>query len=150
MYLEYFDLPRLSDSLIENVYDTIKKNNNIAYSSQGNTDAENYEYFSSITASDELIKFTKSIFDFDHLTHIFFLTGDLPMHVDNLDIRSKAYNYVIESGGGRTNIHNENKEIIESYDIDLHRWHLLDVSQNHSVSIPNPPRILVTVTPKKD
>lgn len=34
-------------------------------------------------------------------------------------------------------------------DINLHRWHILDVSQNHSVSIPNPPRILITVSPMK-
>jgi len=147
MYLEYLDLPKLPENLIENVYETIKTSKK--YTSQGNTDAENYEHFSSINASNELKKFTQSIFDFEHLTHIFFLTDDLPMHIDNLDVRSKAYNYVIESGGGNTNIYNQEAELIESYDIDLHRWHILDVSQNHSVSIPNPPRILVTVTPKK-
>jgi len=106
-------------------------------------------YFSSIDASKKLKQFTESYFNFDHITHIFVLSDDLPTHVDNLDVRSKAYNYVIESGGGSTNIYTQDKVMIESYDINLHRWHILDVSQNHSVSIPNPPRILITVSPMK-
>lgn len=147
MYLEYLDLPKLSEDLIEDVYNTINTSNK--YTSQGNTDAENYEHFSSIDASKKLKQFTESIFNFDHITHIFVLSDDLPTHVDNLDVRSKAYNYVIESGGGRTNIYTQDKVMIESYDINLHCWHILDVSQNHSVSIPNPPRILITVSPIK-
>ena len=147
MYLEYLDLPKLSEDLIKDVYNTI--NTSDKYTSQGNTDAENYEHFSSIDASKKLKQFTESIFNFDHITHIFVLSDDLPTHVDNLDVRSKAYNYVIESGGGRTNIYTQDKVMIESYDINLHRWHILDVSQNHSVSIPNPPRILITVSPMK-
>lgn len=145
MYLTYLNLPKLSEELVQDVYDTIASGSK--YTSQGNTDAERYEHFSSIAASKKLRQFTESIFDFRHTTHIFVLSDNLPVHIDNLDVRTIAYNYVIKSGAGSTNIHNEKKELIESYNIDLHRWHILDVSQNHSVLIPDPPRILVTVSP---
>ncbi len=59
MYLEYLDLPKLSEDLIKDVYNTI--NTSDKYTSQGNTDAENYEHFSSIDASKKLKQFTESI-----------------------------------------------------------------------------------------
>lgn len=148
MYLEYLNLPKIPDDLINNVFNTIAAGRK--YTSQGRTEAEIYEHFSSIEANKDLKQFTESIFNFPHLTHIFFLTDDLPIHVDNLDVRKEAYNYVIQSGDGCTNIHDTDKNIIESYKIKLHTWHRLDVSQYHSVSVPNPPRILITVTPIKD
>ena len=68
--------------------------------------------------------------------------------MDNSSCRDIAFNYVIKSGNGSTRFHREktDESMYEEYIIDLHRWHKLDVSKLHSVYIPDPPRIVVTVS----
>jgi len=80
------------------------------------------------------------------------LSADLPVHMDNIDVRNVAFNYVIQSGNGSTRFHREktNESIYEDHVIDTHRWHKLDVSKFHSVTIPLPPRIVVTVSTLKE
>lgn len=149
--LEYLDhLPKIPEDIIEDIYFTVATGER--YTSQGDTEASTYQCFSSIDASEKLKKFTQSLFNFEHDTHIFVLSADLPVHIDNLTCRDIAFNYVIKSGDGSTNFHTEktDESMYEKHVIDLHRWHKLDVAKFHSVYIPNPPRIIVTVSTFKE
>jgi hypothetical protein len=149
--LEYLDhLPKIPEDIIEDIHIIVDTSER--YTSQGDTEATAYQSFSSINASDKLKKFTESVFDFEHDTHIFVLSADLPVHMDNASCRDVAFNYVIQSGNGSTRFHKEktNESMYEEHVIDLHRWHKLDVSKFHSVYIPEPPRIVVTVSTFKD
>ena len=149
--LEYLDhLAKIPNDLIEDIYTSIDTGEK--YTSQGDTEASTYQCFSSITASDKLKKFTESLFNFKHDTHIFVLSADLPVHMDNLSCRDVAFNYVIQSGNGSTRFHREktDESMYEEHVIDLYRWHKLDVSKFHSVTIPTPPRIVITVSTLKE
>lgn len=143
--VEYLDLGRIPDYLIVDIYQTIRNTPpKERHSVPEGTDAEKYNAWNSINASDKLKEFVKTLFDFEHDVHIFVLSGDLPVHKDNT--RNVAYNYVLETGGSTTNFHDEDKVLIEENDIATFHWHRLNVSNFHSVSIPNPPRVLVSVS----
>lgn len=145
MNVEYLDLPKIPEELIVDIYQTIR---NTApkerHSVPEGTDAEKHNAWNSIKASEKLKEFTRSLFDFEHDVHIFVLSGDLPVHKDNT--RDVAYNYVLETGGASTNFHNEEKVLVEENFIEPFRWHKLDVKEFHSVLIPQPPRVLVSVS----
>ncbi len=145
MNVEYLDLPKIPENLIVDIYQTIRNTEpNLRHSVPEGTDAEKHNAWNSIKASEQLKEFTRSIFNFEHDVHIFVLSGDLPIHKDNT--RDVAYNYVLETGGASTNFHNENKELIEEHNIETFKWHKLNVKEFHSVSIPQPPRVLVSVS----
>lgn len=145
MNVDYLDLPRIPDHLIVDIYQTIR---NTApkerHSVPEGTDAEKSNAWNSIKASNALKEFTRNIFSFEHDVHIFVLSGDLPVHKDNT--RDVAYNYVLETGGASTNFHDEEKNIIEQHSIERFKWHKLDVKNYHSVQIPEPPRVVVSVS----
>lgn len=145
MNVEYLDLPKIPEELIVDIYQTIR---NTApkerHSVPEGTDAEKHNAWNSIKASEKLKEFTRSLFDFEHDVHIFVLSGDLPVHKDNT--RDVAYNYVLETGGASTNFHDEEKILVEENFIEPFRWHKLDVKEFHSVLIPQPPRVLVSVS----
>lgn len=145
MNVEYLDLPKIPEDIIVDIYQTIR---NTApkerHSVPEGTDAEKYNAWNSIKASDKLKEFTKSLFNFEHDVHIFVLSGDLPVHKDNT--RDVAYNYVLETGGASTNFHNADKMLVEEHNIEPFCWHKLDVKEFHSVLIPQPPRVLVSVS----
>lgn len=145
MNLEYLDLPKLPEELIVDVYQTIRNTPaKERHSNKDGTDAEKNAAWNSIKASEDLKRFTETLFDFNHDVHIFVLSDDLPMHKDNT--RDTAYNYVLETGGAVTNFHDNDGNIIESHPINTFQWHKLDVSNYHSVSIPNGPRIVISVS----
>lgn len=145
MNIEYLNFPKIPEELIVDIYQTIRNTPvENRYSNKEGTDAEKHGAWNSIKASKHLKEFTESIFNFKHDVHIFVLSDDLPLHKDNT--RDVAYNYVLEAGDATTNFHNNDGEIIESYSIDRFVWHKLDVSQYHSVNIPNGPRVLVSVS----
>lgn len=145
MNLEYLNLPNIPEELIVDIYQTIRNTPaKDRHSEPKNTDAEKNNAWNSIKASEKLKEFTRSIFDFKHDVHIFVLSGDLPVHKDNT--RDTAYNYVLETGGASTNFHNEDKELIEEHHIERFKWHKLKVDEYHSVTIPEPPRVLVSVS----
>lgn len=145
MNVEYLDLPKIPEELIVDIYQTIR--NTVPkdrHSVPEGTDAEKHNAWNSIKASDKLKAFTRSVFDFEHDVHIFVLSGDLPVHKDNT--RDVAYNYVLETGNASTNFHDADQILIEENKIDPFRWHKLDVKEFHSVLIPQPPRVLVSVS----
>jgi hypothetical protein len=145
MNIEYLDLPKIPEHLIVDVYQTIR---NTApkerHAVPEGTDAEKYNAWNSIKASDKLKEFISGIFDFEHDIHIFVLSDDLPVHKDNT--RDVAYNYVLETGSASTNFHDEDKTLIEEHKIETFRWHKLNVKNYHSVLIPTPPRVLISVS----
>lgn len=143
--LEYLDLPKIPDYLLVDIYQTIR-NTSAAdrHSNKEGTDAEKSAAWNSIKASDKLKQFVATLFEDDHDVHIFVLSADLPMHKDNT--RDAAYNYVLETGNALTNFHNDDGNVIESHSITTFQWHKLDVSTYHSVSIPNGPRVVVSVS----
>lgn len=145
MYLEYLDLPKIPDYLLVDIYQTIR-NTSAAdrHSNKEGTDAEKSAAWNSIKASDKLKQFVATLFEDEHDVHIFVLSADLPMHKDNT--RDAAYNYVLETGNALTNFHNDDGNVIESHSITTFQWHKLDVSTYHSVSIPNGPRVVVSVS----
>jgi hypothetical protein len=143
--LEYLNLTPISDDLIDDVYATIKNTPvKDRHSEPKNTDAEQYSAWNSIKASESLKNFIKTLFDFEHEVHIFYLTADIPLHKDNT--RDTAYNYVIETGDANTNFYTSEGVLLEEHKIEPLRWHKLNVSQHHSVLIPHGPRILVSVS----
>lgn len=145
MNVEYLELPRIPDELIVDIYQTIRNTSaKDRHSEPKNTDAEKHNAWNSIKASTKLKEFTKTIFDFEHDVHIFVLSGDLPVHTDNT--RDVAYNYVLETANSSTNFHDENKVLVEEHKIEPFKWHKLNVKQYHSVIIPEPPRVLVSVS----
>lgn len=145
MNVEYLDLPKIPEELIVDIYQTIRNTEpKDRHSVPKSTDAEKHNAWNSIKASDKLKAFTRSLFDFDHDVHIFVLSGDLPVHKDNT--RDVAYNYVLETGHASTNFHNADRVLIEENSIEPFRWHKLDVKEFHSVLIPQPPRVLVSVS----
>jgi|TARA_B110000503_G_C7069287_1_gene380160 hypothetical protein len=143
--LEYLDLPKIPDYLLVDIYQTIR-NTSAAdrHSNKEGTDAEKSAAWNSIKASDKLKQFVATLFEDEHDVHIFVLSADLPMHKDNT--RDAAYNYVLETGNALTNFHNDDGNVIESHSITTFQWHKLDVSTYHSVSIPNGPRVVVSVS----
>ena len=143
--LEYLDLPKIPDYLLVDIYQTIR-NTSAAdrHSNKEGTDAEKSAAWNSIKASDKLKQFVATLFKDEHDVHIFVLSADLPMHKDNT--RDAAYNYVLETGNALTNFHNDDGNVIESHSITTFQWHKLDVSTYHSVSIPNGPRVVVSVS----
>ena len=143
--LEYLDLPKIPDYLLVDIYQTIR-NTSAAdrHSNKEGTDAEKSAAWNSIKASDKLKQFVAPLFEDEHDVHIFVLSADLPMHKDNT--RDAAYNYVLETGNALTNFHNDDGNVIESHSITTFQWHKLDVSTYHSVSIPNGPRVVVSVS----
>ena len=143
--LEYLDLPKIPDYLLVDIYQTIR-NTSAAdrHSNKEGTDAEKSAAWNSINASDKLKQFVATLFEDEHDVHIFVLSADLPMHKDNT--RDAAYNYVLETGNALTNFHNDDGNVIESHSITTFQWHKLDVSTYHSVSIPNGPRVVVSVS----
>jgi hypothetical protein len=72
------------------------------------------------------------------------LSGDLPIHKDNT--RDIAYNYVLETGSASTNFHDEEKTLVEEHNIETFKWHKLNVKNYHSVLIPEPPRVVISVS----
>lgn len=145
MNVEYLELPKLPEDLIVDIYQTIRNTpSKDRHSEPKNTDAEKNNAWNSIKASEKLKEFTRSIFDFEHDVHIFVLSGDLPIHKDNT--RDVAYNYILETGDANTNFHDADKKLTEENKIDPFRWHKLDVKEFHSVLIPKPPRVLVSVS----
>ena len=145
MNLEYVDLPKIPEELIVDIYQTIRNTTpKERHSVPEGSDAEKHAAWNSIKASDALKEFTKSIFNFKHDVHIFVLSGNLPIHKDNT--RDLAYNYVLETGGASTNFHNEDKTLTEEYNIERFKWHKLNVKNYHSVTIPLPPRVVVSVS----
>lgn len=145
MNVEYLDLPRIPDEIIVDIYQTIRNTTlKDRHSVPKDTDAEKHNAWNSIKASDRLKEFTRSIFNFEHDVHIFVLSGDLPVHKDNT--RDIAYNYVLETGNATTNFHDADKKIVEENSIETFKWHRLNVKEFHSVLIPNPPRVVVSVS----
>lgn len=145
MNVEYLNLPNIPDYLIVDIYQTIRNTSpKERHAVPEGTDAEKTNAWNSIKASDALKEFTRSIFNIEHDVHIFVLSGDLPVHKDNT--RDIAYNYVLETGSASTNFHDEEKNIIEEHNIERFRWHKLDVKNYHSVQIPDPPRVVVSVS----
>lgn len=145
MNVEYLDLPKIPEELIVDIYQTIRNTPaKERHSEPKNTDAEKHNAWNSIKASDKLKEFTKTLFEFEHDVHIFVLSGNLPIHKDNA--RDTAYNYILETGDANTNFHDEDKNLIEEHQLEAFRWHKLDVKKFHSVLIPKPPRVLISVS----
>ena len=145
MNVEYLDLPKIPEELIVDIYKTIRSTSpKERHSVPEGTDAEQYNAWNSIKASNKWKEFTNSIFDFEHDVHIFVLSGDLPIHKDNT--RDVAYNYVLETGGATTNFHDDEKTLVEEHNIETFKWHKLNVKNYHSVLIPTPPRVVVSVS----
>ena len=145
MNVEYLELPKIPEELIVDIYQTIRATTpKERHSVPEGTDAETHNAWNSIKASDKLKEFTRSIFDFEHDVHIFVLSGDLPAHTDNT--RDVAYNYVLETGNASTNFHDKDKVLIEEHSILPFRWHKLNVKEFHSVLIPTPPRVVISVS----
>ena len=57
-----------------------------------------------------------------------------PMHKDKN--RVLAYNYILETGGNdvRTNIYDDNKNLLESKCLPAHRWHSIQVNRYHDLT----------------
>lgn len=61
------------------------------------------------------------------------MTGDLPIHKD-IDTKTKLV-YLLQSGGNNvvTKFWDDDKNLLDTYNIEKHRWHILKVDTYHSV-----------------
>jgi hypothetical protein len=138
MNFKYYDnIPKLPKSIIDEVYQS-SNNENL----WGKPKSSIYTIHQS---KPKLVQWILQYFDKEHVVRVQKIRGDVYPHIDSN--RTYVFNYLIETGGDKvyTHFHNSNKEIIESYQIEKHRWHRLNVSQMHSVSGVNNHRIAITV-----
>lgn len=134
--LEYLNLPKLPQELIPKVYESLKGINRFSIAN------EQYKLFE---ATKDLVDFTNSIFYFKHNTAVQIIKNFLPVHTDVY--RSKAFNYIIDEGGDNvmTCFYDDDNNLIESFHIEIHRWHRLNVCVRHNVINLTRPRIGITV-----
>ena len=141
MNLYYYDFPRLPDDMIEEVYKSLKGVDIYPYP---------LDEYQSFAATQPLQEYTKNLFDFSHNTLVQIIKDNLGLHKDLG--RKRAYNYIIEPGGDNvlTCWHDEEKNLIESHCINVHRWHKLNVDVFHSVENVTRPRISITINDKAE
>lgn len=135
-FLEYIDKPSIPEDLIKEIYLSLEGKNIFVIE---------HEFYQIFDSTENLKKFTRSIFDFPHVTRVQRITGDLEIHIDFN--RITAFNYIIEEGGSNveTCFYNENHDLLETYCVPKFKWHKLKVDSNHNVRNVTSPRIALTV-----
>lgn len=137
--MKYLDhLPRIPEDLISEIYLCLGKENIF--------ERENSPYYKVYRSNQKIKDWIYSFFDQSYTVRIQTIKNGINPHIDFN--RKVAYNYIIDTGGKDACLCYF-LPTYESFKIEEHRWHKLDVSRPHSVEGINDMRISITVH-KKD
>jgi hypothetical protein len=128
-YIEYLDLPKIPEHLLESIQDIIIKS-----PKNFSSVATEYPYFKTRYINDDLQSWLQSIFYFKVYAQYQLIYNGLPIHIDKNN-RVTAYNYLLNAGGDnvKTSIYDNNYKILQSERIDLKRWHRINTGMLHGV-----------------
>jgi hypothetical protein len=128
-YIEYLDLPKIPENLLESVQDIISKPPSTSL-----VILDTFLFFKQKNVSNELKEWLQSIFDFKIDPYYQLIYNGLPIHIDKGN-RIYAYNYLLETGGNnvRTVIYNQNYKKLQSEILQINQWHRINTSMLHGV-----------------
>lgn len=139
-YLVYLDLPAIPEELLYPIHDIItmppKPNSKVPAS---------YYYFQTRLVSEQLSQWVTDIFKMDCYAQYQLIREGVHIHKDVG--RNVAFNYILQTGGEnvRTNIYDEDKNLICSDIIQPKRWHRLKTDVFHDVTGMTTDRVAVSV-----
>jgi hypothetical protein len=126
-YLVYENWPDPPEDIVNAIYDCIETQPNVFI----------IEYVPQIkiyNATEKILQWTRSVFDFPHKVYVQVAYDDLEIHTD-LE-RTFALNYQLELGGNNvhTGFYNAQDILLESYIIPEKKWARLSVKIPHAVT----------------
>jgi hypothetical protein len=140
MYIKKLFLPRLPDSIIDEVYTSIDHGADRAW-----IDKE-LNMYSWIPANNVIQEWCKENISPDLYWGVQVIDADLPMHKDHgTEIK---FNYIIDQGGSDsvTSYYDDEGVLLDFYTMDPHAWYILNVAVNHGVTNIIPGRRRVSIT----
>lgn len=149
MYIDYIDLPKVPEELLENPNDIINKISLDVVDKTGTVIPHNNIQRRAI--SQDLNYWLKSVCNFPVIAQYLLLNDNSPIHRDPI-IRPQAYNYIIVAGGSNvfTTVYDDNQHILKSICIPEKTWYCLDTERLHGVQgiEKNTWRILLSLNKK--
>jgi len=141
-YIEYLDLPKIPEHLLESIQDII-----IKPPKNFSSISTDYPYFKTRYINDDLQTWLQSIFDFKVNAQYQLIYNGLPVHIDKNN-RVTAYNYLLDAGGDnvKTSIYDSSYKVLQSERIELKRWHRINTSILHGVSGIQPNNVRVSIS----
>jgi len=136
-------LPRLSDNIINEVYNSIDQNSNLW---DRETVPLKLNMYNWMPANDVVQDWCKFNISPDLYWGIQVIDANLPMHKDHgTEIK---FNYIIDQGGSNpiTNYFDDEGKLIDSYTLMPHTWYILNVAVNHSVLNIEPGKKRISIT----
>ena len=104
--------------------------------------------YSSYEANKDLTDYIQQLFDYPIRVRYQVIKKTLPVHVDKANVPKKL-NYIIDTGGDVktrwwSNV-DDPKQIIAEHQQKANTWYELDIHTPHDITIPDRPRVSVTV-----
>jgi hypothetical protein len=146
MFVKKLFLPRLSNHIIDQIYESIEHNTNSWDKTDIPPEYDKFKMYNWMPANDIIQDWCRSYISPDLYWGVQVINSDLPMHKDyGTEIK---FNYLIDTGGDQsiTNYHDDQGNLLDSYVLKSHTWYILDVSTNHSVSNIEKNRLRISLT----
>ena len=104
--------------------------------------------YSSYEANIDLTDYIQQLFDYPVFVRYQVIKKTLPVHVDKATVPKKL-NYIIDTGGDVktrwwSNV-DDSKKIIAEHQQKANTWYELDIHTPHDITVPDRPRVSVTV-----
>ena len=104
--------------------------------------------YSSYEANIDLTNYIQQLFDYPVFVRYQVIKKTLPVHVDKATV-AKKLNYIIDTGGDVktrwwSNV-DDSKKIIAEHQQKANTWYELDIHTPHDITVPDRPRVSVTV-----
>lgn len=136
-YIQYLNFPRIPQEMLDKLcIDPNSYQRTISYESYQWSDEFNQE----IDAWGKKNICENMYFAFQ------MMYADVPLHRD--DGTLTKLNYVVNSGGSNvvTEFYNDNNELLDSYCIEPHRWHIFKADTLHCVKNIQPGQVRFSIT----
>lgn len=132
MYIDFIDLPKIPEALLENPNDIINKVPLGVADTKGTV--RRYDTIQRRAISQDLNNWLKSVCNFPVVAQYLLIRDNSPVHRDPI-LRPQAYNYIIVAGGSNvfTTVYDDNQNILKSICIPEKTWHCLDTGRLHGV-----------------
>lgn len=135
--IEYLDLPKVPQYLIEPIQDIINKPSNA-----------DYTFYKTKPTSKNLDDYLHTLFTFSFYSEYQVIYKGLPIHIDRGN-RLIAYNYLLDPGGDNvfTHIYSSDRKILQSEKLVPFKWHRINTGKPHSVDTLQGIRVGISITP---
>ena len=104
--------------------------------------------YSSYEANEDLSNYISQLFEYSVFVRYQVIKKSLPIHIDKAKV-SKKLNYIIDTGGNvKTRWWSsveEPRQMLSEYQQKVNTWYNLDIHTPHDITIPDRPRISITV-----